>query len=105
MNSREDAQEIHRKSPQTAGVISNHNEWREWAGTLRRFGLEGLAAWLLEGGKPLALLSAQMLHFGAPFLGGAADRMANVLESDDLTDELVQFLEQPGGVRKGTHSG
>ncbi len=58
---------------------------------LRAWGLDGLAAGLLEGGGPLAFLGAQALYFGAPFLepfGAEAQAQA-----------LAQLLEDPAAVR------
>jgi hypothetical protein len=37
---------------------------------LRRHQLQGIVAWLLEAGAPLALLSAQLLYV-RPWIGGA----------------------------------
>jgi hypothetical protein len=98
MNSREDPDNIQGKSPQKAGDMSRHQEWREWADALRRYQLDGIATWLLDAGRPMALLSAQMLHIGAPFMGGTAGRLASVLESDEWREEMGRLLEQ-GGAR------
>lgn len=74
------------------GITSNHN-WSAWGDTLRRRHLEGLAAWLLDAGRPLALISAQVLHVGRPFLGETAGMLAGLLESDDETAEFLQYLD------------
>ncbi len=57
---------------------------------LRAWGLNGLAAALLESGGPLTFLGAQALYFGAPFLepfGAEGDLHA-----------LAQLLEDPAAV-------
>ena len=73
---------------------SYRDDWLHWAQTLRRYQLDGLAAWLLDAGKPLALLSAQVLYFGKPFLGDYADALARTLESDDELSAFVSFLDK-----------
>ncbi len=74
---------------------SPREHWSRWAETLRRYQLDGLASWLLDAGRPLALLSAQLLYAGRPFLGESADALARTLESDDETRAFASFLD-PG---------
>lgn len=73
---------------------SYRDHWLRWAQTLRRYQLDGLVSWMLEAGKPLALLSAQMLFFGRPFLGNHADALARTLESDDELRSFISFLDK-----------
>ncbi|HEY9153192.1 MAG TPA: hypothetical protein VIN60_09935 [Anaerolineales bacterium] len=75
------------------GHASPRDHWLHWAETLQRYQLEGFAAWMLDAGKPLALLSAQALYFGRPFLGESADAIARTLESDDELRAFVSFLD------------
>lgn len=42
-----------------------------------------IVEWLLDAGRPLALVSAQLLYAGTPFLGRGAERLAQILESDE----------------------
>ncbi len=66
--------------------------WPRWAETLRRYQLDGYALWLLDAGHPIALLSAQALYFGRPFLGAGADALARTLESNDEARAFASFL-------------
>ena len=76
--------------------ISPRDHWSRWVQTLRRYQLDGLAAWMLEAGGPLAVLSAQALYFGQPFLGESASALAHTLESDDELRAFLSFLN--GGI-------
>ncbi len=67
--------------------------WLRWAETLRRYQLDGLAAWILDAGRPLAILSAQMLYIGRPFLGETVDVLAHTLESDEELRDFVSLLD------------
>ena len=75
------------------GHVSPREHWLHWAETLRRYQLEGLASWLMEAGRPLALLSAQLLYMGRPFLGESADLLARTLESDEEAHAFASFLD------------
>ncbi len=67
--------------------------WPRWADTLRRHQLGGLTAWFLDGGRPLALIFAQVLYMGRPFFGEGLDALARTLESDDDAHAFASFLE------------
>ena len=67
--------------------------WREWREILRRHQFQGIVRWLLEAGAPLALISAQLLYIGRPWLGGGAHQLAHLLESDEETMEFLRYLE------------
>jgi hypothetical protein len=62
-----------------------HSAWPGWAEFLHRHGLENLVAWALEAAGPLALLGAQALYIGAPFLRPAM--------TDMQRDSLAALLE------------
>jgi hypothetical protein len=64
--------------------------WPEWTETLRRAGLDGYAAWLLEAAGPLNVIGAQLLYIGQPFVPSQT--------SDQLT-ALANLLEQQGEAR------
>jgi hypothetical protein len=72
---------------------SPRENWPRWAETLRRYQLEGVVSWFLDAGRPLALLSAQALYVGSPFLGGGADELARMLESDDEARAFASLLD------------
>ena len=75
------------------GQMSSRSHWLRWAETLRRYQLDGFAAWALDAGRPLAVLSAQALYFGRPFIGESAGALARTLKSDD---ELPRLCFLPG---------
>ena len=75
------------------GHMSPRDYWPRWADTLRRYQLVGFATWMLDAGRPLAVLSAQALYFGRPFLSEGADALARTLESDDDLRTFVSFLD------------
>ena len=76
-----------------------HNEWQNWAESLRRFKLDGFASWLLEAGSPLHLLGAQAIYFSQPFVGGKKmGAIAQMLENENETQAFAQFLR--GGVKQ-----
>ena len=69
------------------------SEWSIWAESLRRFKLDGLAAWLLEAGGPLTILGAQAVYLGQPFLGGnKLDSFARMLEEEEETQAFARYL-------------
>ena len=80
-------------SPVLDGSSLQRDRWREWGEVLRRHRLEGISAWLLEAGGPLALISAQLLYMGGPWLGGGARELARLLESDVESMEFARYLE------------
>jgi hypothetical protein len=40
--------------------------WTHWADSLKKWGMEGFAAWALEAGAPLGLLGAELIYVGQP---------------------------------------
>ena len=67
--------------------------WSNWAGTLRRFKLDGVASLLLEAGSPLKLLGAQALYISQPFIGGKQlEAVAHMLEEDEETQAFLKYL-------------
>ena len=79
--------------------------WRGWGEALRRRHLDGVAALLLEAAKPIALVSAQFLHMGRPFLGQTAVQFARLLESDTETFEFITYLESASDAASATPRG
>jgi hypothetical protein len=66
---------------------------------LRAWGLDGLAAALLEQAGPAAFLGAQALHFTAPVLGllmpgDSVTALARLLEDPDAVQALARELEE-----------
>lgn len=70
--------------------------WPKWTDTLRRLGLDGFAAWLLEAGGPINILGAQALYIGQPFAPRQASdtirALANMLEQEDEAREFAALL-------------
>ena len=93
MNSRMKDDPRSTTAPSPEGTQSPRESWREWGEVLRRHQLRQIAAWLLEAGRPLAVLSAQLLYAGSPFLGPGAHRLAHLLESEQEARAFVDYLE------------
>lgn len=74
---------------------STRTFWPAWAERLRDSKLDTLAAWLLEAGEPLTLLSAQALYIASPFIGGErVKNLARMLEQNDETQAFISFLQE-----------
>ena len=71
--------------------------WPQWTESLRRMGLDGFAAWLLEAGGPVNILGAQLLYIGQPFAtrqaGGGIRALANLLEQEDEARAFAALLK------------
>jgi hypothetical protein len=80
-------------NPSTPLIRSSRVHWLQWAESLRRYQLDGIVSWLLDAGRPLAILSAQVLYMGRPFLGIFAEELADTLESDDEARAFASFLD------------
>jgi hypothetical protein len=73
--------------------MQSRSEWSQWADSLRRLKLDGLAAWFLEAAGPLTVLGAQALYMSQPFIGGKKiDSLANMLEEDEETQAFARYL-------------
>ena len=71
------------------------SDWSKWAESLRRLKLDGFAAWLLEAGGPLTILSAQAVYMSQPFIGGKnLNSLAQMLEDDDQTQAFARYLRK-----------
>jgi hypothetical protein len=69
------------------------SEWSTWAESLRRFKLDGVAAWLLEAAGPLTVLGAQAIYLSQPFMGGKKlDSLAHMLEEDEESQSFARYL-------------
>ncbi len=93
----------------TVGAPETGRErWPAWVNALHRFQLEGLAGWFLDTGRPVALVSAQILYMLTPFVGSEAERVGRLLESDrdsraflDLLGLKMGFEDEIGRDRPG----
>ena len=73
--------------------------WHIWAQRLHRWGVQGLAATLLESFGPLTVLGAQAVFLCQPLLNqmfpeDQLDALANVLEDSVETRRFVEFLRE-----------
>ena len=78
-----------------------HSSWPGWANFLHQRGLEGLAAWFLEAASPLAILGAQVINFGEPFLRpvlpvNQLEALVQLLEDPDEGRAFVSYLREKG---------
>ncbi len=78
---------------------TNHDLWQTWSDRLGRLGLKSVAASLLDASGPLAVLGAQALYLGQPFLNQALpDRhfqaLAELLENQDELRSFTAFLRE-----------
>jgi len=78
-------------------IRSSRVHWLQWAENLRRYELDGIISWVLDAGRPLAILSAQVLYMGRPFLGETANELAITLESDDEARAFASLLDGGNG--------
>ena len=71
--------------------------WPEWTDTLRRAGLDGYAAWLLEAAGPFNVIGAQLLYLGQPFVSSQASdqfmALANLLEEKGEARAFASHLK------------
>jgi len=75
--------------------MQSRADWSQWAESLRRFKLDGLASWLLEAGSPLTLLGAQALYISQPFVGGKqVESIAHMLEEQEETQAFADYLRE-----------
>ena len=73
--------------------MQSRAEWSQWAESLRRLKLDGLAAWFLEAAGPLTVLGAQAVYLTQPFLGGKKlGSLASMLEEDEETQAFARYL-------------
>jgi hypothetical protein len=73
--------------------MQSRSEWPQWAESLRRLKLDGLAAWCLEAAGPLTVLGAQAVYLTQPFLSGKKlNTLALMLEEDEETQAFARYL-------------
>lgn len=77
--------------------MQSRSEWPQWAESLRRLKLDGLAAWCLEAAGPLTVLGAQAVYLTQPFLSGKnLNTLALMLEEDEETQAFARYLRGEG---------
>ncbi len=74
-------------------LMQSRADWSQWAESLRRLKLDGLASWLLEAGSPLTLLGAQVLYISQPFVSGKqVESIAQMLEEENEAQAFAHYL-------------
>jgi len=73
--------------------------WQNWARFLQRWGVDGIAAYLMEAGGPLSILAAQAIYLGQPFLRlsvpeGHLHALANLFEDQEEAHMFAAFLRE-----------
>ncbi len=66
--------------------------------------MDGLAGWFLEAGRPIALISAQLMYMVTPFFGRGAEVLGKMLESDEESDVFLRMLRSDVN-RESKHAG
>jgi hypothetical protein len=77
---------------------TRHAIWSQWADSLKKWGMEGFAAWALEAGAPLGLVGAQLIYFGQPLLSPIlpfeqTNALADLLEDRTQARDFIDFLK------------
>ena len=80
-------------------IAGTRSAWPAWADFLRRRGLENMAIFFLEAAGPLAVLGAQVLYIGGPFLRPALtdiqrDALADLLEDHQEALAFTAYLRE-----------
>lgn len=79
--------------------MQSNMAWSQWAESLRRLKLDGLALWLLEAGAPITALGAQVMYAAQPFVGGKdSTAIAHMLENDEEMQEFARVLRGEGSL-------
>ena len=79
-------------------MYTRHAIWSQWADSLKKWGMEGFAAWVLEAGAPLGVLGAQLVYFGQPLLSPLfsmeqTNALANLLEDRSQARAFIDYLK------------
>jgi hypothetical protein len=80
-------------------MSADHPFWEIWTKTLRRWGMQALAASLLEAAGPLTTLGAQMVYLSQPVLNSifprsSVDALATMLDDPAETQQFIVFLRE-----------
>jgi len=73
--------------------------WHTWARILHRWGMQDIAAALLDASGPLNVLMAQLIYLSQPMLGlflsrDHLDAFASMLEDTVETHEFTTYLRE-----------
>lgn len=78
---------------------AQHSFWPAWARFLQRWGIDGLAAYLLESFGPINLLLAQTIYagrslFAPPTAYGQWQALGEMLENKETSLLFASFLRE-----------
>jgi hypothetical protein len=78
---------------------SDQQIWEIWACTIRRWGLQGWVASLLEWAGPFSLFGAQAVYISTPLLHpavpkGHMDALARLLEDKSQAQAFAAYLRE-----------
>jgi hypothetical protein len=81
------------------GTQVERSFWPEWAKVLQRWGIDGVAAVLLESTGPFSILLAQLVYLGQPFfqqnvMGGQVQAVTHLLDDPKEKQAFVSFLRE-----------
>jgi hypothetical protein len=84
-------------------VVENQHIWKKWAEVLHRWGMEDMAASVLEALGPLKLIGAQVVYIGQPILNTIMPKdhvtaMAKLLDKPGEAEAFTSFLRQQQGL-------
>jgi hypothetical protein len=73
--------------------------WQNWARFLQHWGIDGIAAYLMEAGGPLSILAAQAIYVGQPFLRQSMPEghwlaLADLFENHEEGHLFAAFLRE-----------
>ena len=73
--------------------------WPEWARFLHLWGLDNVAAVLLETAGPLTIILAQLVYFSQPFIGqgqapGRLQALAGLFEDQEESRSFAIYLRE-----------
>lgn len=77
----------------------DRSHWPEWARVLQHWGMNDIAASVLDSAGPLNFFLAQMVYLGQPFLkamlpGGSSDALAQLFENQDESRSFATYLRE-----------
>jgi hypothetical protein len=80
-------------------MMNNEELWKDWAGSLRRWGLQDLTASFLDVVGPLSLLGAQVVYISQPLLCGifparTIQALADLLEDNAQVHLFTAYLRK-----------
>jgi hypothetical protein len=84
-------------------VTENRHIWKKWADVLHRWGMQEMAATMLEAIGPLKFIGAQAVYISQPILDTIMPKdtitaIANLLDKPEEAEAFTTFLRQHQGI-------